>query len=101
MKKLPEGFLRGLGLRDVTYFEKPAVRIPYPDEEGQEAAVRLRISLDGAEKFRWRSGDKPTPYALGLLAEARKAGYVVLVEGERLPHPVVLRDTGFGHPRSE
>jgi len=30
-KKLPEGFLRGLGLRDVTYLEKPAVRIPYPD----------------------------------------------------------------------
>jgi hypothetical protein len=34
MKKLPEGFLRGLGLRDVTYLDKPAVRIPYPDEEG-------------------------------------------------------------------
>jgi biotin operon repressor len=81
-KQLPEDFLRGLGLRDVTYLEKPAVCIPYPDEEGQEAAVRFRISLDGAEKFKWRSGDKPTPYGLGLLAEARKAGYVVLVEGE-------------------
>src|ERR671910_1755341 len=81
-KKLPEGFLRGLGLRDVTYFEKPAVRIPYPDEEGWEVAVRFRVSVDGAEKFRWRSGDKPTLYGLGLLAEARKAGFVVLVEGE-------------------
>jgi hypothetical protein len=81
-KKLPEGFLRGLGLRDVTYFEKPAVRIPYPDEEGREVAVRFRVSLDGAEKFRWRSGDKPTLYGLGLLEEARKAGFVVLVEGE-------------------
>jgi hypothetical protein len=81
-KKLPEDFLRGLGLRDVTYLDKPAVRIPYPDEEGQEVAVRFRISLDGDEKFRWRSGDKPRPYGLRLLEEARKAGYVVLVEGE-------------------
>jgi hypothetical protein len=81
-KKLPIDFLRGLGLRDVIYLEKPAVRIPYPDEEGQETAVRFRVSLDGAEKFRWRSGDKPRPYGLGLLVEARKAGFVVLVEGE-------------------
>jgi len=82
VKKLPEGFLRGLGLRDVTYFEKPAIRIPYPDEEGQESAVRFRVSLDGTEKFRWRSGDKPSPYGLKLLEEARKAGLLVLVEGQ-------------------
>jgi hypothetical protein len=81
-KKLPEDFLRGLGLRDVTYLEKPAARIPYPNEEGQEVAVRFRVSLDGAEKFRWRSGDKPLLYGLRLLEEARKAGFVVLVEGE-------------------
>src|SRR5215211_1237001 len=81
-KELPEGFLRGLGLRDVTYFEKSAIRIPYPDEEGQEAAVRFRVSLDGSEKFRWRSGDKPFPYGLRLLEEARKVGSAVLVEGE-------------------
>jgi hypothetical protein len=82
MKKLPESFLRGLGLRGVTYLEKPAVRIPYPDEEGQEAAVRFRVSLDGAEKFRWRSGNQPLPYGLRLLGEARASGFVVLVEGE-------------------
>jgi hypothetical protein len=81
-KLLPEEFLRGLGLRDVTYQDMPAVRIPYPDEEGQAVAVRFRVSLDGSEKFRWRSGDKPRPYGLGLLEEARKAGYAVLVEGE-------------------
>jgi hypothetical protein len=81
-KKLPEDFLRSLGLRDVTYLEKPAVRMPYPDEEGQEVAVRFRVSLDGTEKFRWRSGDKPRPYGLGLLDKVREAGYVVLVEGE-------------------
>jgi MarR family len=82
MKKLPEGFLRELGLRNVTYQEKPAVRIPYPDKEGQEVAVRFRISMDGTEKFKWRTSDKPTLYGLGLLKEARKAGFVVLVEGE-------------------
>jgi hypothetical protein len=81
-KALPEDFLRGLGLRDVTYMERPAVRIPYPDEEGQEVAVRFRVSLDSDEKFRWRSGDKPRPYGLRLLDEAREAGFVVLVEGE-------------------
>src|SRR5215203_306911 len=81
-KKLPIDFLRGLGLREMTYFEKPSVRIPYPDEEGQEAAVRFRVSLDGIEKFRWRSGDKPVPYGLRLLGEARAAGFVVLAEGE-------------------
>jgi hypothetical protein len=101
VKKLPIDFLRGLGLRDVTYLEKPAVRIPYPDEVGQEMAVRFRVSMDGSEKFRWRSGDKPLPYGLRLLEDARKAGYVVLVEGERLPHPLVLRDTGPWHPRCE
>jgi hypothetical protein len=81
-KKLPRDFLGGLGLRDVTYVEKPAVRIPYPDEAGQEVAVRFRVSLEGAEKFKWRRGDKPLPYGLGLLKEARKARYVILVEGE-------------------
>jgi hypothetical protein len=81
-KKLPEGFLQGLGLRDVSYLEKSAVRIPYPDEEGQESAVRFRISLDGTEKFKWRSGNKPLPYGLRLLEEARMAGYIILVEGE-------------------
>src|SRR5215212_9317977 len=82
VKKLPIDFLRGLGLRDVTYLEKPAVRIPYPDEVGQEMAVRFRVSMDGTEKFRWRSGNKPFPYGLRLLEEARKADFVVLVEGE-------------------
>ena len=81
-KKLPEDFLRGLGLKEVTYLDKPAVRIPYPDQEGQEVAVRFRVSLEGGEKFKWRSGDKCLPYGLRLLEEARKAGFVMLVEGE-------------------
>jgi DNA-binding transcriptional ArsR family regulator len=93
VKKLPEGFLLGLGLRNVTYKQKPAVRIPYPDEEGQEVAVRFRTSLEGTEKFRWRSGDKPRTYGLGLLVEARKADYVVLVEGESDCHTLWFHET--------
>jgi predicted transcriptional regulator len=81
-KKLPEDYLQVMGLRDVTYLDKPAVRIPYLDEQGQEVAVRFRVSLNGTEKFRWRSGDKPLPYGLRLLEEARNAGFMVLVEGE-------------------
>jgi hypothetical protein len=81
-KKLPVEFLRGLSLKDVTYEDRPAVRMPYPDEYGQEAAVRFRISLGGAEKFRWRRGDKPRLYGLPLVEEARRVDYVVLVEGE-------------------
>src|SRR5215207_1154077 len=92
-KRFPEDFLRGLGLRDVTYKDKPAVRIPYPDEEGREVAVRFRTSLEGTEKFRWRSGDKPRTYGLGLLVEARKADYVVLVEGESDCHNLWFHET--------
>src|SRR5215217_3082323 len=62
--------------------DQPVVRIPYPDEDGQEVAVRYRVSLNGKEKFRWRSSDRPCLYSLRLLDEACKAGYVVLVEGE-------------------
>src|SRR5215217_4655352 len=31
-KKLPVEFLRGLSLKDVTYMNRLAVRVPYPDE---------------------------------------------------------------------
>jgi hypothetical protein len=38
--------------------------------------------LEGTEKFSWRSGDKPVSHGLKLLGEARKASFMVLVEGE-------------------
>src|SRR5215217_5847999 len=91
-KKLPVEFLRSLSLRDVTYMDLPVVRIPYPDKNGQEVAVRYRVSLNGKEKFRWRSNDKPCLYGLRLLDEACKAGYVVLVEGESDCHTLWYHD---------
>ncbi len=84
-KRLPEDFLRELGLTDVFIGGLPAVRIPYLTADGTEAAVRFRIGLDpGGDRFRWRSGSKPLLYGLHRLTAAsrRPVGEVVLVEGE-------------------
>ena len=56
--RLPVGFLRGLGLADLSYMSAPAVRIPYRDADGEETAVRFRTALErseaGGQRFRWR-----------------------------------------------
>ena len=80
-KALPTDFLKTCGLSEFTYDHKPALRIPYFGAGGEELAVRFRIALDG-DRFRWKSGTKPCLYGLHRLAEAQKAGQVVLVEGE-------------------
>lgn len=86
MKKLPVAFLRGLGLSTIGYMGGKAVRIPYLAEDGQEGAVRLRLALEKTEesdnRFRWRKGSKPALYGLWRMERIRKAGYVILVEGE-------------------
>lgn len=81
-KRLPEAFLRELGIRDLSYLGRPALAIPYLDASGAEQAVRFRLALEGPERFRWRRGAKPCPYGLWRLEEGRAAGYIVLVEGE-------------------
>ena len=44
---------------------------------------RIRTALVAQEGSRWNSGEgKIVPYGLERLDEARKAGYLVLVEGE-------------------
>jgi hypothetical protein len=90
-KRLPIPFLRSLGLTETSYQSAPAVRIPYQAEDGAEAIVRFRIALEGEDRFRWRIGNKPQLYGLHRLAEARKAGYVVLVEGESDCHTLWLQ----------
>ncbi len=77
-KHLPEDFLHGLGCRDAP---GPSVRIPYYDTDGSEVAVRTRLALRG-KRFRWRTGDRVVPYGLDRLSDARRAGWVLLVEGE-------------------
>jgi hypothetical protein len=64
-----------------------AIRIPYRNPDGSEAAVRFRTALDKTgdgrdDRFRWRKGDKPTLYGLERLEKIKESGYVVLVEGE-------------------
>ena len=85
-KALPVEFLEKLGLTDKKYRGREAVRIPYRTEAGEEEAVRFRVGLekseDGDERFRWRTGSKAMLYGLWRLEKIRKAGWVVLVEGE-------------------
>jgi len=85
-KKLPLGFVQGLGLRTINYVGSPAVRIPYRDPDGTEGAVRFRRALakgeHGDQRFAWKSGTKVRLYGLERLEEARRAGFVILVEGE-------------------
>jgi hypothetical protein len=86
LKRLPVEFLKSLGLTDRNYQGKPAVRIPYVGVDGEEIAVRFRTALEkseeGDDRFRWRAGSKAQLYGLWRLEAIRKAGYVVLVEGE-------------------
>jgi hypothetical protein len=85
-KRLPVEFLTRLGLSEITYAGRQAIRVPYLKEDGSEGAVRFRIALKkgpkGDERFRWRKGSKPLPYGLWRLEHAREQGYVFLVEGE-------------------
>ncbi len=85
-KSLPVEFLQEQGLRDQKYQGRPAVRISYRGVDGSEDAVRFRIALkkseEGDDRFRWRTGSKARLYGLWRLESIRKAGYVVLVEGE-------------------
>jgi hypothetical protein len=85
-KALPIEFLKMLGLTDRKYQGREAVRIPYRTEAREEGAVRFRVGLEkheeGDDRFRWRTGSKPSLYGLWRLAKIRKAGWAVLVEGE-------------------
>ena len=74
-KHLPVEFLRGLGLSDMTHHGRPAIRIPYRNEQGEEEAVRYRTALSksdqGDHRFRWKQGAKPCLYGLWWLEQIR------------------------------
>ncbi|MGH7564034.1 MAG: AAA family ATPase [Gemmatimonadota bacterium] len=90
--KLPDDYLRRAGLEDSTWVGKPAVSIPYRDQDGTVTATRYRLALAG-DRFRWAKGSKPTLYGLPGLDAARSAGFVLVVEGESDVH--VLRHAGI------
>jgi hypothetical protein len=85
-KRLPLDFLQSLGLTEITYEGYPAVRIPYLDVGGLPGAVQFRLALEKSaagedNRFRFKSGDKPTLYGLSRLDRVRAARRAVLVEG--------------------
>jgi hypothetical protein len=81
-KKLPVDFLAGQGLTDKKVQDSLCVVIPYMNEAGEVAAVRYRHCLEVGQRFSWRKGNKVLLYGLWRLSEVRKAGWVLLVEGE-------------------
>jgi hypothetical protein len=81
-KKIPLESLRKWGLADQKYQGAARVQIPYMNESGEVGAVRYRLSLNGAKRFIWRKGDRVMLYGLWRIAEFRKTGFCLLVEGE-------------------
>ncbi len=88
LKRLPEDFLRNLGLRDGTWNGAPAVVMPYCDVTGETVSTRYRTALtkgpDSDDRFRWNRGDVPTLYGLWRWLEASvdNNSSIVIVEGE-------------------
>jgi len=80
-KALPLSFLQKLGITQIYLGKLPVVRIPYLDPTGVPLAVRMRVSLNGETKFRWKTGSKPILYGLSRLSQYRKK-YIFLCEGE-------------------
>ena len=81
LKRLPLDFLRELGLRTKKYCGEAAIEIPLLDESGVLESTIFRTKLAPRE-LRWKPGAKAIPYGLSRLAEARAAGYIVVVEGQ-------------------
>jgi hypothetical protein len=92
VKRLPLEFLLANGLREIRYQGVPAISIPYFSHDGGDPAIRFRIAIDGPDRFRWRNGSRPQLYGLYRLAAVRRAGRVVLVEGESDCHTLRLHD---------
>ncbi len=91
-KRLPLDFLAGLGVTQISYLNRPAVRIPYFDARGSLAATRFRTALggEGLARFRWKKGDKQLLYGLWRLDQSQAE--VVIVEGESDAHTLWRHD---------
>lgn len=86
-KRLDADLLRSYGLRDGQWYGLPCVFMPYRDQGGHETAVRVRKELrkpvTGKDtRFCWPRGAKLSLYGLWRLCDMRKAGWVLLCEGE-------------------
>jgi putative DNA primase/helicase len=84
-KQLPVEFLHKHEVRDFTdEYGTTKVRFPYFDGKKKLKAMRLRYGGRARDevKFLWRKGDKALLYGLWRLAEFKKGGWLLLVEGE-------------------
>src|SRR5436305_3733015 len=83
-KGIHPSILINLDLLDITYRGRDAVRIPYQLPDGTPySRYRIRTALVAKEGSTWNKGDAPIiPYGLHRMEEARRAGYLILVEGE-------------------
>ena len=82
--RLSVDYPRSFGASDTTYKGAAAVRIPYRDATGKEAATQYRVALETTEaagRFKWKKGSKPTLYGWPTLPAARDTGYIVIAEG--------------------
>lgn len=77
--KLSEDFLvKTFHLRKTS----KGLEMPYLNEAREEVATRIRTKLNAKGGFKWREGNVPTLYGLWGLERMKKAGNVLLVEGE-------------------
>lgn len=78
-KRLPSEFLRNeCGLAD----DDGKVTIPYYGEDKKRIATKDRKALSAKDGSFWPRGMALAAYGLWRLADARAAGFVVIVEGE-------------------
>jgi len=78
-KRLDAEKLRAWGLTDLP---DGGIEIPYRDTNGNTVAIRYRLALEGANRFRWRQGDTPCLYGLWRLDDWELGSDLYLCEGE-------------------
>jgi len=78
-KRLDAEKLRAWGLTDLP---DGRIEIPYRDTNGNTVAIRYRLALDGANRFRWRKDDTPCLYGLWRLDDWELGSDLYLCEGE-------------------
>lgn len=95
-KRLPAEFLKSCGLSEISYQGQPAVRIPYRLLDGTDGPVQFRVAVErpaeGGDRFRWKAGSKAILYGTDRLDDARKRGYVIIVEGASDCHTLWFHD---------
>jgi hypothetical protein len=81
-KRLDLDLLQREHVSDFIRFGQSSVRFAYLDPQGEELAIRYRIGIGTGDDFRWKERSQAVPYGQQHLGRARRAGYIVGVEGE-------------------